>query len=98
MRRYADPVEVQCGGQSGGQSGPEPALFLWHNLLWRVQEIQASWVETGLWWRSASGESPERTIYRVEAGTGRSTSCRRGVFELAFDWTTGNWLLERVAD
>ena len=43
----------------------------------------------------------EREVWRVEAGRG-SASCagaeRRGVFDLAFDWAEGGWLLTRCAD
>jgi hypothetical protein len=43
----------------------------------------------------------EREVWRVEAGRGavpQGVGERRGVFDLAFDWTQGSWLLTRCAD
>ena len=43
----------------------------------------------------------EREVWRVEAGRGSVTHAagdRRGVFDLAFDWAQGGWLLTRCAD
>ncbi len=47
----------------------------------------------------------EREVWRVEAGRGAVPqagsgpgSDRRGVFDLAFDWAQGSWLLTRCAD
>jgi hypothetical protein len=43
----------------------------------------------------------EREVWRVEAGRGavpHGGDERRGVFELAFDWAQGSWLLTRCAD
>jgi hypothetical protein len=47
----------------------------------------------------------EREVWRVEAGRGAVHAVgghgaheRRGVFELAFDWAQGGWLLTRCAD
>ena len=43
----------------------------------------------------------EREVWRVEAGRGavpHGGDERRGVFDLAFDWAQGGWLLTRCAD
>ncbi len=43
----------------------------------------------------------EREVWRVEAGRGavpHGHGSRRGVFDLAFDWAQGGWLLTRCAD
>lgn len=55
---------------------------------------------------STSGPSPsaldlldEREIWRVEAGVGNPASgASRGVFDLAFDWSDGNWQLISCVD
>ena len=39
----------------------------------------------------------ERELWRVEAGRGAGPQ-RAGVFDLAFDWAQGGWLLTRCAD
>jgi hypothetical protein len=41
-----------------------------------------------------AGWGPQRSVYRVEAGSGRHG--RREVFDLAFDPDSGRWQLERV--
>ena len=38
----------------------------------------------------------EREVWRVEAGRGATAG--RGVFDLAFDWAQGGWLLTRCWD
>ncbi len=41
----------------------------------------------------------EREVWRVEAAQGRSaTGTGRGVFDLAFDWAQGTWVLTRCLD
>ena len=43
----------------------------------------------------------EREVWRVEAGRGAvptGVGERGGVFDLAFDWSQGGWLLTRCAD
>ena len=43
----------------------------------------------------------EREVWRVEAGRGavpHGVGERGGVFDLAFDWAQGGWLLTRCAD
>jgi len=63
VRRYDDPVEVRQGtggaegaGSAGAPAGA-PAQFLWRGRLWQVRDVQARWVETGAWWRSAAARS-----------------------------------------
>ncbi len=108
MRRYDDPVEVRRDGAA------RPEQFLWHGRLWKVRAVLAHWVETGPWWQSGraravlgtdagtpgSGVSSgdllaEREVWRVEAGGGTGSD---GVFDLAFGWDDGSWLLLRCAD
>jgi hypothetical protein len=41
----------------------------------------------------------EREVWRVEAARGMTASALgHGVFDLAFDWARGDWLLTRCAD
>ena len=40
----------------------------------------------------------ERELWRVEAARGRDVEDAGGVFDLAFDWAQGGWLLTRCAD
>lgn len=41
----------------------------------------------------------EREVWRVEAARGLAAAgSGRGVFDLAFDWTRGGWLLSRCVD
>ena len=50
---------------------------------------------------AASDLLAEREVWRVEAGRGgvrHGAEERRGVFDLAFDWSEGSWLLTRCAD
>ena len=50
---------------------------------------------------STSDLLAEREVWRVEAGRGpvpHGSGERRGVFDLAFDWAQGGWLLTRCAD
>jgi hypothetical protein len=113
MRRYDDPVEVRKGlvpGAGGEVEGPEQ--FLWRGRLWKVCDVVGHWVETGPWWLSsniapvlgADARTPsvhdlvaEREVWRVEAARG-AAGAGRGVFDLAFDWGRGGWLLTRCAD
>ena len=50
---------------------------------------------------STSDLLAEREVWRVEAGRGavpNGSADRCGVFDLAFDWAQGGWLLTRCAD
>ncbi len=49
---------------------------------------------------STSDLLAEREVWRVEAGRGAvpQGAERCGVFDLAFDWAQGGWLLTRCAD
>ena len=96
MRRYDDPVEVRKGPVNGAE-GPEQ--FLWHGRLWQVREVIAHWVETGSWFESLTDQKDplqEREVWRVAAAQGRVAGF--GVFDLAFDWSAGDWRLARAAD
>ncbi len=98
----------RIAGDSAGHIEEGPEQFLWRGRLWKVRSVIAHWVETGPWWTSPSAravigaEEPsstgpvaadllqEREIWRVEAARGALAG---GVFDLAFDWSDGNWQL-----
>jgi hypothetical protein len=90
MRRYDDPIDVRRG-MVAGQDAPEQ--FVWRGRLWVVREIIAHWVRTGAWWEHSEARDllAESEVWRVEAGRGRAANA--GVFDLAFDWGDGRWLL-----
>jgi hypothetical protein len=91
MRQYGDPIEVRRGLVTGLDA---PEQFVWRGKLWVVREIIAHWVRTGAWWEqeAATDLLAEREVWRVEAGRGRTVGTA-GVFDLAFDWGDGCWLL-----
>ena len=107
MRQYDDPIEVRKGlvpGHGGDLEAPEQ--FLWQGRLWRVRDVVAHWVETGPWWQSGAGSAPEaggdllaeREVWRVAAGRPGGMAGSSGVFDLAFDWIRGSWVLTRCLD
>ncbi len=93
VRTYVEPVDVRSG-VVGGITGP--AQFLWRHRLFLVRDVLGSWVEPTSWWRTGNTGTPERTIWRVEAGRGSHTS--RLIVDLAFDPTDEQWLLLRTYD
>jgi hypothetical protein len=104
LRRYDDPVEVRKAGAGDTGNNEDPEQFLWRGRLWQVREVVAHWVETGAWWRERSELLAEREVWRVAAAhptyrTGRpADDSGFGVFDLVFDWTTGDWRLAGVVD
>jgi hypothetical protein len=94
MRRYDDPVEVRKHDET-------PDQFLWRGRLWQVREVVSHWVETGSWWRPdadalvATDLLGEREVWRVAAARGRADF---GVFDLSFDWSSGDWRLAGAVD
>ncbi len=110
MRSYGEPIDVRRG-LVAGQEAPEQVI--WRGRLWVVREIIAHWVETGAWWEQPGATAllgadllGERDLWRVEAGRGRfarrSTDPEgagsHGVFDLSFDWGSGQWHLVRSID
>lgn len=95
MRRYADLVDVRRGVVAGREA---PEQFLWRGRLWVVRTVVAHWVTTGAWWERIEESDPlaEQEVWRVEAGRGRAGDF--GVFDLAFDWADGRWLLIGCVD
>lgn len=96
MRRHDDPVEVRKHDEI-------PDQFLWRGRLWQVREVVSHWVETGSWWRQDEGADravtdllEEREVWRVTAARGRAAGF--GVFDLSFDWSSGDWRLAGVED
>lgn len=89
MRRYDDPVEVRRGEHEG------PDQFLWRGRLWQVRDIVAHW-------------EAEREFWRVTAGRGRAAAMVRAagpdgdpgleIFDLTFDWASGDWRLAGAVD
>lgn len=84
MRRYDETVDVRV--QHAG-----PVAFLWRDRLYVVREVLGCWRERQAWWsrRDQDGlradDVGEQRIWRVEAGSGRTTgpAAGTGVFELS---------------
>lgn len=105
MRQYDDPVEVRKHEEA-------PDQFLWRGRLWQVREVVSHWVETGSWWRAdadavaAADLLGEREVWRVAAARGRVAAIAAdpendpgfGVFDLSFDWASGDWRLAGAVD
>ena len=105
MRRYDDVVEVRKHDET-------PDQFLWRGRLWQVREVVSHWVETGSWWRPGPEEQiagdllREREVWRVAAARGRLAAINAdpendpgfGVFDLSFDWASGDWRLAGAVD
>lgn len=83
MRRYDEPVQVRLTIGEDGTAVPD--AFLWRNRVYVVREVLSTWLESEPWWETArtSGRraAPERTVWRVEAGAGRTLGT--GVYDLA---------------
>jgi hypothetical protein len=104
VRRYDDLVEVRKGQEQ------DPEQFLWHGRLWQVREVVGHWVETGRWWVAREGGAGaaggdllrEREVWRVAAARGRAVHAEHdpgfGVFDLVFDWDSGDWRLAAAVD
>ena len=81
MRRYDETVDVRV--QHAG-----PVAFLWRDRLYVVREVLGCWFERQAWWSGGGGVRAdaigEQRIWRVEAGSGRTTgpASGTGVFEL----------------
>lgn len=95
MRRYDDPVQVRKHEET-------PDQFLWRGRLWQVREVVSHWVETGSWWHQEGAAADvaadllrEREVWRVAAARGRADF---GVFDLSFDWASGDWRLAGTVD
>lgn len=107
MRKYDDPVDVRRG------AAESPEQFLWRGRLWQVRQVVGHWVETGNWWAERAGVGggaatdllAERDVWRVEAARGRVAALLSsehdpgyGVFDLVFDWASGDWRLAKAVD
>lgn len=57
-----------------------PEQFLWRGRLWQVREVM-------------SRPSGRAEVWRVRAARRADGVPRAGVFDLAFDWATGDWRL-----
>lgn len=57
-----------------------PEQFLWRGRLWQVREVM-----------SRPGDRSE--VWRVRAANRADGVPRAGVFDLAFDWVSGDWRL-----
>ena len=89
VRRYHEPVQVKVG--------QGPMQFIWRGRLLVVREIQGQWSCSLPWWDQPefSGDLlAEEEVWRVEAGNGS----QRGVYELAHQTGTANWVLAAVCD
>lgn len=101
MRRYDDLVEVRKQDET-------PDQFLWRGRLWQVREVVSHWVETGPWWKQEGGAEllGEREVWRIAAARGRLAAIAAdpdndpgfGVFDLSFDWASGDWRLAGAVD
>lgn len=83
MRRYDEPVQVRLTTGDDGTAVPD--AFLWRNRVYVVREVLSTWLESEPWWETARTPgrraAPERTVWRVEAGAGRTLGA--GVYDLA---------------
>lgn|GEM_PF-935434 len=83
MRRYDEPVQVRLTTGDDGTGVPD--AFLWRNRVYVVREVLSTWLESEPWWETARTPgrraAPERTVWRVEAGAGRTLGS--GVYDLA---------------
>lgn len=83
MRRYDEPVQVRLSPGDDGTGVPD--AFLWRNRVYVVREVLSTWLESEPWWETARTPgrraAPERTVWRVEAGAGRTLGT--GVYDLA---------------
>ncbi|MDO5092020.1 MAG: DUF6504 family protein [Propionibacteriaceae bacterium] len=89
VRRYHEPIQVKVG--------QGPMQFIWRGRLLVVREIQGQWSRSLPWWDQSefSGDLlAEEEVWRVEAGTGS----QRGIYELAHQTGTANWVLAAVCD
>jgi|RhiMetdeSRZDD1v2_1073273.scaffolds.fasta_scaffold02591_3 hypothetical protein len=96
MLQYDEAVQVHRAPVDGTGA---PDQFLWRGRLWRVCAVRKHWVESAAWWQSENGDpgwGPDRTVYRVDAGSGRHG--RQETFDLAFDPASERWQLERVTE
>ncbi len=81
MRRYNETVDVRL--QQAG-----PVAFVWRERLYVVRQVLGCWRERQAWWshhdRGAlrAEDIGESRIWRVEAGSGRTTGPAAGVFDL----------------
>jgi hypothetical protein len=101
--------ESRAPGTTGEQVQVErgplgPAQFWRGSTRYVVGELLDSWVETGPWWRQATGGASAdlvagREVWRVEAvRAGRSRMSFAGVYDLAWDAAANRWSLVRVHD
>jgi hypothetical protein len=82
---YDEAVEVRRGETQS------PEQFLWRGRLWQVREVLVRPVG-------------RREVWRVRAARGRLAGALHdsagepgsGVFDLDFDWSTGDWRLAGV--
>lgn len=95
-RRYVEMVEVR-------RRDEDPAEFIWRQRLYLVRAVLAHWIEARPWWLGPAlsgdlehGGELEHEIWRVEAAAGRA--CGSGVYDLQFDWSSGQWSLTGVVD
>lgn len=110
MRRYDDPVEVR----RGEADGPEQFLWrgrLWKvyavvahwvetGAWWQSPEARATLGSDVAHELPGRSLTAEREVWRVEAGRGGPVAAPggRGVFDLSFDWSEGDWRLARAVD
>jgi len=113
VRRYDEPVEVQKGRVDGIEA-PVHFMWrdrLWRVTAVAAQWVETgAWWEhrelhalLGDGAESGTEGAPslatvvgEREVWRVEAARGREGA--RGVFDLAFDWASGQWRLLACLD
>ena len=91
MLQYDEAVEVH---RAPADDAGAPDQFLWRGRLWRVCAVRKHWVESAAWWQSEDdqpGWGPDRTVYRVDAGSAGTAGRRPSTSPSTRSPAVGSW-------